>query len=119
MNITFPVIELLDRLIIAKIKLDKTNANHDEYAYYQTQAEQFDLAPVQNLLDELEHIHRTIWSLESELKSGVEDQLSLEEIGRRAIAIRNQNNLRIKIKNQLAEQLNCTVREIKQDHLST
>jgi len=52
------------------------------------------------------------------LKAGREQELPLEEIGRRAIAIRDHNNRRIAIKNALAEQLECPVREIKRDHLS-
>jgi hypothetical protein len=118
MNITFPVIELLDRLVIAKIKLDKTNANQDEYDYYAKQADQFDLTTVRTLLDELEQVHLAIWALESDLRRGLEENLGLEEIGRRAVAIRNHNNRRVEIKNQLAEQLECSVREIKKDHLS-
>lgn len=114
----FPIIELLDRFVIAKIKLAKTNANQEEYNFYAKQLVHLDLSNVWHLLDEIEKIHLNIWSLEWQLKSGVEDQLSLEEIGRRAIEIRNQNNQRIKIKNQLAELLNCQVREIKHNHLS-
>jgi hypothetical protein len=63
-------------------------------------------------------VHNTIWDLESELKTGREAELPLEEIGRRAIAIRDHNNERIRIKNAIAERLECPVREIKQDHLS-
>jgi len=42
----------------------------------------------------------------------------LEEIGRRAIAIRDWNNKRLVLKNSAAELLKCDVREIKKDHLS-
>jgi hypothetical protein len=64
------------------------------------------------------NIHREIWSLEAELKSGREAELSLADIGSRAIQIRNYNNSRISLKNLIAEKLGCRVREIKQDHLS-
>ena len=53
-----------------------------------------------------------------ELKSGREDKLSLEEIGHRAIAIRDWNNKRITVKNKIAELLGCSVKEIKKEHLS-
>jgi hypothetical protein len=118
MNITFPVVELLDRLVIAKIKMDKGLNNRVEYDYYARQADHFDLMEVKPLLDELEQIHLSIWTLESDLRRGLEDNLGLEEIGRRAVIIRNYNNRRVEIKNQLAEQLECSVREIKKDHLS-
>ena len=44
--------------------------------------------------------------------------LSLQEIGRRAIAIRDFNNQRIAYKNSVARILGHPVREIKQDHLA-
>ena len=63
-------------------------------------------------------IRNQIWNLEAELKTGRETELALEEIGRRAIAIRDHNNTRIALKNTMAEKLNCPVREIKKEHLS-
>jgi len=118
MNITFPVVELLDRLVIAKIKVDKGLDSQLEYTYYAEQAKQFNLSSVQCLLEELEKTHLAIWALESKLRQGLEEQLGYEEIGRRAVEIRNFNNTRVTIKNRLAEQLNDPIREIKHDHLS-
>jgi len=118
MNYKFPVIELFDRLAIAEIKWARTQSNQEELKWYQDQTVQFDLSLIQSYFDELKNIHDTIWSLESELKSGCEAELGLEEIGRRAILIRNWNNKRISVKNKIAELLGCSVKEIKQDHLS-
>lgn len=114
----FPVIELVDRYSIAKLKFDKTGANHDELDFYQHQVQQFDLTSVTDELELLYTIHSKIWALESELKTGREQELPLEEIGRRAIAIRDLNNQRVALKNTIAESLGCVVREIKKDHLS-
>lgn len=114
----FPVIELFDRLAIAEVKWERTQANREELAWYKTQVLSYDTSLIQKQYQTLKQIHNEIWSLESELKSGHEDQLSLEEIGRRAIAIRNKNNERIKIKNEIADTLGDSVKEIKKDHLS-
>ena len=114
----FPVIELVDRLAIAEIKFDKTQANADELEWYQTQSKNHNLTLVQAELAALKQIHLQIWELEKELKSGTEQNIPLEEIGRRAIEIRNHNHERIKLKNLMAERLQCRVREIKQDHVS-
>lgn len=116
--IKFPVIELIDRLAIADVKFKRTGANQEELTWYMNQATEFDLSLIEDLYVNLVEIHNQIWNLEAELKSGCEDQLPLEEIGRRAIAIRNHNNQRIALKNAIAERLGCGVREIKQDHLS-
>ena len=114
----FPVIELFDRLAIAEVKFKKTRANEQELIWYQRQVQDFDLTVVSNLYDDLKEIHYEIWLLEAELKSGKEEELPLEEIGRRAIAIRNKNNKRIRIKNAMADLLGDSIQEIKKDHLS-
>lgn len=116
--IFFPVIELVDRYSIACLKYDKTQANKEELDFYKQQLDNYDITAIQNEINDLYAIHKQIWNLESELKSGQEHKLSLEEIGRRAILIRDLNNKRIKLKNLVAEKLGCVVREIKKDHLS-
>lgn len=114
----FPVIELVDRYAIAKLKFDKTQANKDEFDFYVNQLVGYDLTNVELELDDLYEIHKQIWNLEAQLKAGKENELPLEEIGRRAIAIRDLNNKRIALKNSMANKLGCIVREVKQDHLS-
>jgi hypothetical protein len=114
----FPIIELVDRLAIAEIKFKRTKANEEELLWYMNEAMRIDLTQIVDEYEDLKHIHNEIWELEAELKTGREAELSLEEIGRRAIAIRDHNNKRVKLKNAMAEKLNCPVREIKKDHLS-
>ena len=118
MNPVFPIIELVDRLAIAEVKFKRTKANEEELLWYMNEAMRIDLTEIVDEYEDLKRIHDEIWELESELKTGREAELSLEEIGRRAIAIRDHNNKRVKLKNVMAEKLNCPVREIKQDHLS-
>ena len=115
----FPVIELIDRYAISYVKQQKTNnANSLEFEFYKKQITHFNLSLITDNLEELISIHNEIWELERELKSGKEHLLPFDEIGRRAIKIRDKNNRRVQIKNQIAEILGCRVREIKQDHLS-
>lgn len=116
--IIFPVVELFDRLAIAEVKFQRTEANQEELSWYMNQASAYNLDSVNELFNQLVEIHHTIWDLEAELKSGREAELPLEEIGRRAIQIRNHNNRRVAIKNQIAEKLGSSVKEIKRDHLS-
>ena len=118
MNVTFPVVELFDRYAIACVKWRRTKLNEDELIYYQAQVDQFNIDLVKEPLESLTSIHNIIWDLEWQLKTGVEDKLPLEEIGRRAIAIRDFNNKRVAYKNEIAELLKDSVKEIKQDHLS-
>lgn len=118
MNVRFPVIELFDRLAIAEVKWERTKSNQEELNWYANQAEKIDFGLIKPLFESLKEAHNQIWDLEFELKTGVEQNLSLEEIGRRAIKVRDLNAKRISIKNQIAEILECPVREIKRDHLS-
>lgn len=114
----FPIIELIDRLAIAEIKRDRGVENSLELGWYTDQMKSYDIKSIQEDFIELKNIHNSIWDLESDLKSGFENRHSLEELGLRAIEIRNLNNKRIKLKNNIAEKLNCKVREIKKEHLS-
>ena len=114
----FPIIELVDRLAIAEVKFQRTSANKEELLWYKEQALHIDLSKIINEYEDLKRIHNEIWDLEAELKTGREKELALEEIGRRAIAIRNHNNKRVALKNSMAEKLSCPVREIKKEHLS-
>jgi hypothetical protein len=120
MNIlpTFPVTELIDRYLIAEIKNEKGGNNNEELEFYAHQIKIYNLNLVADLMQQLKDIHLEIWNLEKELKTGAEQELPLEEIGRRAIAIRNKNNERVKCKNQIAELFGCKIKEFKLDHLS-
>ena len=115
-----PVLELVDRLCIARVKHARTQgANQVELDWYEHKLAQL---PQSTELDEaiqaMTDIHHAIWDLEWQLKSGVEQMLSLQEIGRRAIAIRDHNNKRIAYKNSIATILGHPVKELKHDHLA-
>lgn len=121
-----PQLELIDRLCIARVKYERiSGGNRDELEWYEARYQEMilDLSPeqlaqLQNDIAEITKIHNKIWDLEWQLKSGVEHLLELDEIGRRAIAIRDWNNKRITYKNSIAELFNLKMREIKSDHLS-
>jgi hypothetical protein len=114
----FPVIELVDRFCIAQLKHERIGENLEEIVFYKKQLSYYDIDTISAELSALIDIHKAIWDLESQLRQGNEHQLSLEEVGRRAIEIRNWNNKRVSLKNCMAEKLGCNVREIKRDHAS-
>lgn len=115
-----PVLELIDRLCIARVKYARTKgANQIELDWYEEKLSQLPAsAELDEAIQAMTDIHHAIWDLEWQLKSGVEQMLSLQEIGRRAIAIRDFNNRRIAYKNSVARILAHPVTEIKQDHLA-
>lgn len=121
-----PELELIDRLCIARVKYQRTTGgNQAELDWYEARYQELiqRLTPGQcdtlnHNIQEITRIHNQIWDLEWQLKSGVEHLLELDEIGRRAIAIRDWNNRRITYKNSIAELFGLELREIKTDHLS-
>ncbi len=121
-----PELELIDRLCIARVKYERTTGgNQDELDWYEAQYQQLvadltadQIVQLNSDIEEITKIHNQIWNLEWQLKSGVEHLLPLDEIGRRAIAIRDWNNRRISYKNSIAELFGLKLREIKTDHLS-
>ena len=118
-NFQFPIIELVDRYTIARVKYDKTNgANQAELDFYQIEIDKLNLDAIKDHLVELENIHRQIWALEDDFKKCRLSNVDLAEIGRRALEIRDINNFRVQYKNSIAAICHDAVREIKQDHTS-
>jgi hypothetical protein len=121
-----PELELIDRLCIARIKHERTScANQNELDWYEARYQELvaqltaeQVAQLEHNIQEITAIHNQIWNLEWQLKSGVEHMLTMEEIGQRAVSIRDWNNKRIAYKNSIAELFDLKMREIKTDHLS-
>ena len=115
----FPVIEIVDRYTIAVVKHEKTNgANQEELDFYLEQMKQANINPSDVKIIELIEHHSYVWSLEDDFKKAKIDSLPLEEIGRRALYIRDIGYRRVDLKNALAEMVNDPVREIKRDHVT-
>ena len=110
----FPVIELVDRYCIAKLKFAKLANNKEELDFYTEQLHDinFDLINVE--LDRLYDVHARVWELEDDFKKyRVEHMYDLAEVGRRALHVRDIMEERYVIKNVIADKLNDPVREKK------
>ena len=59
-----------------------------------------------------------IWNLENEMRKGREDKFTREEIGKRAIEIRDINRKRVNYKNELNRLTELGFREFKVRHRS-
>lgn len=114
MSFEFPVMELVDRYVIAQVKHNRTNgANRAELEFYEQQMSKIDKTLIWNELQAFKILHDKIWSLEDDFKKCRIDGTDLAEVGRRALEIRDYNNFRVYLKNAVAEKLNDLVREIK------
>lgn len=106
--------ELVDRYTIAQVKYHRTGgSNQAELDFYEQQMLSIDKISIWDELQALKILHDKVWSLEDDFKKCRIDGTDLAEIGRRAMEIRDYNNLRVELKNAVAEKLNDPVREIK------
>ena len=118
-----PLAEVLDRFVIVQLKMErvKTENKKEEYNYYKNVLEDYKKNGVeikQEWIDRLYKANSQIWDLESDIRKGKEGELGLEEVGRRAILIREINKVRISIKNEIVEATGSGFKDIKMNHAS-
>lgn len=115
--------DLLDRLSIVKLKLERlpsSNPVNNEFdALMEVAIEYFQNLELVRLYNNLYQVNGRIWDLEADIRQGKEKQLGLEEVGRRALAIRDLNKVRIDYKNEITELTQKGFKEIKINHAST
>lgn len=110
----FPVIELVDRYCIAKLKFAKIGNNKEELDFYTSQLHDIDFELISEELDRLYEVHARVWELEDDFKKyRVEKMYDLAEVGRRALHVRDIMEERYVIKNVIADKLNDPVKERK------
>lgn len=111
--------DVIDRWTIAYLKHYRGKIDtYDECEEYRIYSENYDIKVIKEAFDGLLKANGDIWTLESDIRQGKEGELGLEEVGRRALAIRDLNAGRIKIKNQLNERFEEGFVEVKVNHAS-
>ena len=110
-----PLSELIDRYTILKLKSERTDQD------VSTHLEQYKREIPENLnsyVDRLYEINGKCWDLEAAIRQGKEEELGLEEVGRRTLILRDMNKIRVKIKNDITEITKDGPVEIKNNHAS-
>jgi hypothetical protein len=114
--------DVLDRYSIAVLKRDRANAdNLEEIKLLENEIENYkenNFEVVKKTIIDLLDINGQIWDLESDIRLGKENILGLEEVGRRAIKIRDLNKIRITHKNKIVELFKEGFKDIKVNHAS-
>jgi hypothetical protein len=118
-----PIGEILDRYSIAILKKERASAENQqeiedltqEIESYKETHEEF----INEKIDKLIDINGMIWDLESDIRKGREGELGLEEVGRRAIKIREFNKIRVGYKNDVVEVFGEGYKDIKMNHASS
>lgn len=118
-----PLPEILDRMSIVKLKIERIGEEHlkEEYKEYEKAIKEFEKIGIKikkEWFEELYYLNGKIWDLESDIRKGKENILGLEEVGRRAILIRELNKQRIAIKNKIVEETGLGFKDVKMNHAS-
>jgi len=126
----YPLDELLDKRSIIQLKIergnervdkDKLRKEHQDYtdAIYEFAKEGFcTKEQIESWYSELYTANEKTWNLEDDIRKGQTGHLSLEEIGRTALLIRESNGVRIGIKAKIVNATGIGYREIKINHAS-
>ena len=118
-----PLAEVLDRLSILKLKIERINEWHlkKEQDAFNLAIQEFKNKGIkikEEWLEELYKVNSKIWELEADIRKGRENLLGLEEVGRRAIEIRNLNRERVAMKNKIIEETGIGFKDVKVNHAS-
>lgn len=119
--VEMPLSELIDRYTIARLKMERIGQQEtiDEFEFLDKAIEAYKKRGVvikQEWINGLYEANARTWDLEADLRKGKELNLGLDEVGRRAIAIRESNKVRIGIKNEIVDETGIGFKDIKKDH---
>ncbi len=111
--------DIIDRWTIAYLKKDRAGIDTVQEQYdYLEYCQKYDQTIISDYFKRLLTSNGAIWTLESDIRKGKEGELGLEEVGRRALQIRDINKERVQYKNELNERFNEGYKEIKVNHSS-
>jgi hypothetical protein len=92
--------EIADRYSILMLKSERTDLDvKSELAEYKNAVSEYEKIDI--FIEKLKLINGRIWDLESDIRKGKENELGLEEVGQRAIMIRDINSERVACKNEI------------------
>ncbi len=119
-SVPMPLNEVADKYTIAKLKYERLpdenlEALSQQIQYYAAGLDFADTA-LGNLVGRLYEINGHMWDAEHAIRLGQDQSLGLEEIGRRALHIRDLNLTRMQIKNLIAEHTGSGFQEVKMNY---
>jgi predicted nucleic acid-binding Zn-ribbon protein len=114
-----PLADIIDRYTILLLKSERAPSEevNKELEIYEEEARKVS-RDISKFVTELYSINSKIWDLEADIRKGKEKVLGLEEVGRRAILIRDYNKKRVALKNEITQVFGDGFLEVKNDHAS-
>jgi len=127
----YPLDELLDKRSIIQLKIERIEGNEEdklrlskEYQDYTKAIEEYiqeGVCTEEQVLKwhkELYSANGNTWDLEVNIRKGQIGDMSLEDVGRTAIAIRESNGVRVSLKSKIVEATGIGYKDIKINHAS-
>lgn len=124
----YPLDELIDKRSIIQLKIeripDRKTELSEEYEDYTSAILEYEKENIASSTDvvewheELYKINGQMWDLEADIRVGKEGELGLEEVGKRALAIRNLNSERILVKRDIVARTGIGYKDVKDNHAS-
>ena len=108
-QIITPLPEVVDRYTIWQLKLERLDHTQididsmkDQLEYYKKGID-FTNTQLIKLSKDLYNVNGRIWDTEGSIRAGLDDELGYDEIGKRAVQVRDLNRVRMSIKNDITE----------------
>jgi len=126
----YPLDELLDKRSIIQLKIERIDDDKEkdrlkrEFKDYSeaiidyVNEEVCSMQQAKTWHQELYEANGKTWDLEARIRRGQIGDLSLEEIGKTAIAIRESNGIRVGIKSKIVQATGAGYEDIKINHAS-
>lgn len=115
MSIKMSIGDIVDRYSICKLKSERLQLdNSKELQELEKEIHIYESIP--DFVDRMYEINGKIWDLEADIRKKNEEILGLEEVGRRAIKIRELNTIRVSCKNEINSKYNEGYIEYKMNH---
>jgi len=126
----YPLDELIDKSSIIRLKFERIPDLEDRKKWAR---EIFDYSvaigeyigektcsynQIEEWMNKLYDVNGRIWDLEAAIRQGKDKELGLEEVGRRAIKIRETNGERIRVKSEIIDNIGQGYKDIKINHAS-
>jgi hypothetical protein len=110
MNVS--VAEMADRYSICRLKFERVGDEvKPEMDTLESELKRY--SDIDIYIAKLTAVNAKIWDLEADIRAGKEGLLGLEEVGIRALKIRDLNKIRVSIKNEMVEKFKEGFKEIK------
>lgn len=126
----YPLDELIDKRSIVQLKIERIQDDSDkarlkkEYSDYNQAIQEYisegvcTEEQVKEWHNQLYKANGITWDFESKIRMGQIGDLSLDEVGRTAIKIRESNGVRVRIKSSIVEKIGMGYKDIKINHAS-